>query len=134
MNMKCLNLTFDEEGTEGNSKVLCTSRWTMQGMKNSCLNEGLGLTCSAEGTWETMEESTEGKKGKRQEREDEPKNGSDGEHEGSLKNNTRARALSQLQRQAWYEQEQGVTMQYFWLQTKDTKLEGTTQEKHSIAG
>ena len=48
MNMGSLNLSLDEEGKEGKSKVLCKSSWMMKDIKKFCLGEGLVLTCSAE--------------------------------------------------------------------------------------
>ena len=88
-NMRTPKLSFDEDGNEGQREVLCDIRLMMKDMKNGCLEEGLGLTCSAEYfgddvrviEWKKKEEKL-----KRQDREDEPNDGSDGAYRGFQKN------------------------------------------------
>ena len=87
-NMGTLKFSFAEEGNEGQREVLCDIRLMMKDMRNGCLAERLGLTCSAEYLgddvrvieWKKKEEKL-----KRQDREDEPNDGSDGEYRGFQK-------------------------------------------------
>ena len=87
-NMRTPKLSFDEDGNEGQREVLCDIKLMMKDMKNGCLEEGLGLTCSAEYfgddvrviEWKKKEEKL-----KRQDREDELNDGSDGEYRGFQK-------------------------------------------------
>ena len=47
LDVRNLKVSLDEEGQEGNNKLLCTSNCLMKDMKECCRTEGLGLTLSA---------------------------------------------------------------------------------------
>ena len=46
LDVRSMQLSSDDEGKEGKSNMLCTSRWMMEDVKNCCQKGGLGLTSS----------------------------------------------------------------------------------------
>ena len=78
--MRSGNLSLHEEGKTGHCKVFCVGRW-VQAMKKLWMQEGFGLTCSAEYFGDdvgVIKRKKERDTNEMQKKEEQPNDGSNG--------------------------------------------------------